>query len=45
MKKTRLNEWLIFFGKTLFYLVILLGLLYLYQFAHVSGGHFIYNQF
>lgn len=39
------NYWFIFFGKTLFYLAIMLVLIYLYHFSHIDGGNFIYNEF
>ncbi|MGO3733328.1 MAG: teichoic acid D-Ala incorporation-associated protein DltX [Vagococcus sp.] len=49
MKKMVNNEtskyWLSFTGKTVLYVGILLVLVYLYQYSHVGGGSFIYNQF
>lgn len=36
---------LIFAGKTIFYFLILLALVYLYHYKHVGGGNFIYNEF
>lgn len=49
MKKLLKNDKLVFWGgfagKTIFYLVILLALVYLYHFSHVGGSKFIYNEF
>ena len=49
LKQKLLNEtvqyWLIFFGKTIFYVVVMLILIYLYHFSHIDGGSFIYNEF
>ncbi|MCI0130292.1 MULTISPECIES: teichoic acid D-Ala incorporation-associated protein DltX [Enterococcaceae] len=39
------KRWMSFVGKTLFYAAIILVLIYLYQYSHVGGGSFIYNQF
>ncbi|MDR1018845.1 MAG: teichoic acid D-Ala incorporation-associated protein DltX [Lachnospiraceae bacterium] len=36
---------LIFIGKTLFFTVVILGLLYLYHYTSSTGGGFIYNEF
>ncbi|MGY3748977.1 teichoic acid D-Ala incorporation-associated protein DltX [Vagococcus acidifermentans] len=48
-KKYQLNNRiaysLTFVAKTLFYLMIMLALLYMYHFSHVGGDTFIYNQF
>ncbi len=41
----RQSFWLGFLGKTALYFGIMLALVYLYHFSHVSGGGFIYNQF
>lgn len=49
LKQKLLNEtvqyWLIFLGKTIFYVVVMLVLIYLYHFSHIDGGSFIYNEF
>lgn len=37
--------WLVFMLKTLVYLLIMVGLVYLYKYLHVEGGNFIYNEF
>lgn len=37
--------WGTFFGKTVFYLVVLFLLLYFYHFSHLDGSGFIYNEF
>ncbi|MDF7637464.1 teichoic acid D-Ala incorporation-associated protein DltX [Leuconostocaceae bacterium ESL0958] len=34
-----------FLLKTLAYFLILMGLIYLYGYSGVTGGHFIYNEF
>ncbi|RZI48154.1 teichoic acid D-Ala incorporation-associated protein DltX [Lactococcus kimchii] len=34
-----------FLGKSLFYFVIIVALLYLYSYSHTGGVHFIYNEF
>ena len=34
-----------FVGKTVFYLVIILALLFLYSYSRTGGAHFIYNDF
>ena len=41
----QLNYWVVFFGKTLFYLAVMLVLIYFYHFSHIDGGSFIYNEF
>lgn len=37
--------WVKFFGKTFFYLVVMLILIYFYHFSQFDGGSFIYNEF
>lgn len=37
--------WFIFVSKTICYLGIIIGLVYLYKYLHISGGNFIYNEF
>lgn len=39
------KKWISFIGRTLFYAAVILVLIYLYQYSHVGGGSFIYNQF
>ncbi|MGX4685507.1 teichoic acid D-Ala incorporation-associated protein DltX [Vagococcus sp. JNUCC 83] len=39
------KRWINFVGRTVFYAAIILVLIYLYQYSHVGGGSFIYNQF
>ncbi|GAA3617638.1 hypothetical protein GCM10022296_22100 [Secundilactobacillus similis DSM 23365 = JCM 2765] len=34
-----------FVEKTVAYIVIILALIYLYDYSGVAGGHFIYNEF
>ncbi|MFT8966253.1 teichoic acid D-Ala incorporation-associated protein DltX [Leuconostoc suionicum] len=34
-----------FVGRTVFYLLIILSLLYLYGYSGVGEGHFLYNEF
>lgn len=41
----RLKLSLIFVGKTLFYTMVILTLVYLYHFKNIHGGTFIYNEF
>ncbi|GAB2026878.1 teichoic acid D-Ala incorporation-associated protein DltX [Lactovum odontotermitis] len=36
---------LAFIGKTAFYFVIIVFLLYLYSYSHAGGAHFIYDEF
>lgn len=45
LKKMYNNFWVKFIGKTVFYLMILLALYYLYDFCAVNSGGFIYNEF
>ena len=49
LKKVEVNEsvkyCVSFTAKTLLYTGILFVLIYLYQYSHVGGGSFIYNQF
>lgn len=37
--------WATFFLKTIFYLVILFSLIYIYHFSQIGGSGFIYNEF
>lgn len=40
------NLTLLSFGiRTIFYTIVILGLLFLYQYSGVTGSHFIYNEF
>ncbi|MDR1568708.1 MAG: teichoic acid D-Ala incorporation-associated protein DltX [Streptococcaceae bacterium] len=39
------NEVLRFIGKSLFYALVLILLLYFYHFNHSNGVHFIYQEF
>ncbi|MGX6965692.1 teichoic acid D-Ala incorporation-associated protein DltX [Vagococcus teuberi] len=39
------KRWLSFVARSVFYAAIILVLIYLYQYSHVGGGSFIYNQF
>lgn len=39
------KKWILFSGKTLLYLSIMLVLVYFYHYSHISGGSFVYNQF
>ena len=34
-----------FIGKTVFYFLIIVVLLYLYSYSRTGGAHFIYNDF
>lgn len=34
-----------FVEKTALYIIIILALIYLYDYSGVAGGHFIYNEF
>lgn len=43
--RPKLNYWLLFTAKTLFYFGILLALIYLYHYKNIQGGSFIYNEF
>lgn len=45
MADENFNYWIQFFGKTFFYLTVLLVLIYFYHFSHIDGGNFIYNEF
>lgn len=45
LKKMKMTDGLRFVGRTLFYFIVLLVLLYLYHFKNISGGSFIYNEF
>lgn len=42
---TETKFWLRFALKTVFYLVVLFALLYIYHYSQVSGSGFIYNEF
>ncbi|MHC5226961.1 teichoic acid D-Ala incorporation-associated protein DltX [Enterococcus sp. LJL99] len=37
--------WCKFIGKTFFYFMIILVLIYLYHYKNINGGSFIYNEF
>lgn len=37
--------WLFFLLQTVFYLAVMIMLVYLYKYLHISGGSFIYNEF
>ncbi|WP_251854887.1 teichoic acid D-Ala incorporation-associated protein DltX [Enterococcus italicus] len=39
------KEWVQFVARTLFYFLILMGLIYLYHYRTIQGGTFIYNEF
>ncbi|MDN2452891.1 teichoic acid D-Ala incorporation-associated protein DltX [Lactobacillus sp. UCMA15818] len=39
------NEVTKFLLKTVFYTVIILGLVYLFSYSGMNGPHFIYNEF
>ena len=43
--QTKWKNAAIFGGKTLFYMMILVLLVYLYHYKQVGGGSFIYNEF
>ncbi|GAA2913160.1 teichoic acid D-Ala incorporation-associated protein DltX [Enterococcus pseudoavium] len=45
LKGPTTRDWLSFIGKTIFYFVILLILIYLYHYKSIQGGNFIYNEF
>ncbi|MDT2736270.1 teichoic acid D-Ala incorporation-associated protein DltX [Enterococcus pseudoavium] len=45
LKGPTTRDWLNFIGKTIFYFVILLILIYLYHYKSIQGGNFIYNEF
>ncbi|MDR0921415.1 MAG: teichoic acid D-Ala incorporation-associated protein DltX [Lactobacillales bacterium] len=45
MKKFTSNRWGKFLLQSVFYAVVILGLLYLYHYNHSLGGTFIYNEF
>jgi hypothetical protein len=39
------NYWLKFIGKTLFYFLVIVVLIYLYHYQNIDSGTFIYNEF
>ena len=45
LKKESVKFNLMIIGKTLFYFMVILLLIYLYNYKNVQGGSFIYNEF
>ncbi|HJG05447.1 teichoic acid D-Ala incorporation-associated protein DltX [Ligilactobacillus agilis] len=45
LKKLWHNSVFNFIMRTIFYFVILLGLVYLYSYSGINQPHFIYNEF
>ncbi|MFD2728967.1 teichoic acid D-Ala incorporation-associated protein DltX [Enterococcus camelliae] len=39
------KNWVQFTGRTLFYFLVLMLLIYLYHYRNIQGGTFIYNEF
>ena len=44
-RKLRNNAYVVFVSKTIFYLLILLALVYLYNYSGMSQSNVIYNEF
>lgn len=44
-RKLRNNACVVFVSKTIFYFLILLALVYLYNYSGMSQSNFIYNEF
>ncbi|MGK0551326.1 teichoic acid D-Ala incorporation-associated protein DltX [Enterococcus faecalis] len=39
------NYWVKFIGRTCFYFLVIVALIYLYHYKNIDGGTFIYNEF
>lgn len=39
------NYWVRFAGRTIFYFLVIVALVYLYHYKNIDGGTFIYNEF
>lgn len=44
-RKLRNNAYVVFVSKTIFYFLILIALVYLYNYSGMSQSNFIYNEF